>query len=285
MSHHAATRPSRAIATARWLAAGCLVALAVAACHQGAWAQDAGIMLEAAAERIDDSARIPNKSLLDIIRSGGVLMIPLLFCSVLMLVFVFERLISLRHGHVIPRPFVKRLLHQLGERKLDRDQALRLCEENGSTVAEVFAAALRKWGRPAVEVEQAVLDGGERAVNGLRRYLRIFNGIATVTPLLGLLGTVFGMIASFNEIASSDAMGRPELLAAGIGEALITTATGLSIAIPALTFYLFFVSRVDRLIIEIDALGMEIVALISAEALAGAPPGKSLRSSRREQAA
>ena len=167
-----------------------------------------------------------------------------------------------------PRPFVRRFLEQLAQRQLDRDEALELCEENRSPVAEVFAAAVRKWGRPAVEVEQAIIDAGERVTNGLRRYLRLFNGVATISPLLGLLGTVVGMIRAFNAIATADAMGRPELLADGISQALLTTAAGLTVAIPALIVYLFFVSRVDRLIIDIDALGQQLVDLISAEALA-----------------
>ena len=131
----------------------------------------------------------------------------------------------------------------------------------------VFAGAVRKWGRSAVEVEQAIIDAGERVTNHLRRYLRVINGVATVSPLLGLLGTVVGMIRAFNAIATSEALGRPELLARGISEALLTTAAGLTVAIPALIFYLFFVGRVDRLIIEIDALGQELVGAISAEEL------------------
>src|SRR6185369_11112791 len=122
-----------------------------------------------------------------------------------------------------------------------------------------------------VEVEQAILDEGERAAVALRKNVRLFNAVATITPLLGLLGTVFGMIRAFNDIAGSQAMGRPELLAAGISEALITTAAGLTVAIPALSLYLFFVSRVDQLIIEIDALGQEIVRLVSAEGLEDMP--------------
>ena len=227
---------------------------------------------------------IPQRNLFQIIQAGGILMIPIIFCSFITLVFVFERAIALRRGRVIPRPFVKRFLHQLHDGQLDRDRALSLCEENGSPVAGVFAAAVRKWGRPAVEVEQAVLDAGERASNGLRKYVRVFNAVSTISPLLGLLGTVFGMIKAFNDISTSDAMGRPELLSRGISEALITTAAGLSIAIPALVCYLFFLSRVDQLIIELDALGQEVVAAISAEALQAAGPTKS-RTSRRDSAA
>jgi biopolymer transport protein ExbB len=220
---------------------------------------------------------IPSKNMWDVIRAGGLVMIPIGFCSVLMTVFVFERLFALRRGRVIPRPFVKRFLHQLSEGQLDRERALKLCQENGSPVAEVFGAAVRKWGKPAVEVEQAVLDEGERVVNSLRRYLRVFNGVSTLSPLLGLLGTVFGMIRAFNDIAGSEAMGRPELLAGGISEALITTAAGLTVAIPALTLYLFFVSRVDQLIIQIDALGQEIVRLVSDEGLDEMPTPKRTR--------
>ena len=194
-------------------------------------------------------------------------MIPLGVCSLLLVTLIFERTISLRRGRIIPRPFVSRFLEQIREGELDRDGALQLCEENGSPVATVFAGAVRKWARPGVEVEQAIIDSGERATNGLRRYLRIFNGIATVSPLLGLLGTVVGMIRAFNAIATSDAMGRPELLANGISQALLTTAAGLSVAIPALIFYMYFVSRVDRLIIDIDALAQQLVNVISAEEL------------------
>ena len=84
-----------------------------------------------------------------------------------------------------------------------------MCEENGSPVAQVFAAAVRKWGRPAVEVEQAVIDQGERATNSLRRYLRVFYAVTTVGPLLGLMGTVLGMIQTFNVIAAATPWAAP----------------------------------------------------------------------------
>lgn len=209
--------------------------------------------------------KIPTRNMLTMIRDGGPVMIPIIGCSFLLLVYVFERAMALRTGRVIPRPFVTRFLEQLDEQLLDREKALELCEENQSAVASVFAAAVKKWGRPSVEVEQAVLDAGERATNSLRKNVRLFNAISTVTPLLGLLGTVFGMITSFNTIASADAMGKPNLLADGIGEALLTTAAGLSVAIPALCAYWFFVGRVDKLIVEIDALGQEVVELISSD--------------------
>lgn len=219
----------------------------------------------AATAKQETKVVIPTESLLAVLRDGGLLMIPIGLCSVVLLVFVFERTVALRRGRVIPRPFVRRFLDQLREGQLSRDEASELCEENKSPVAEVFSAAVRKWGRSSVEVEQAVIDTGERVTNDLRRYLRLFNGISTISPLMGLLGTVLGMIRAFNAIVDAGAMGRPELLAGGISQALLTTAAGLSVAIPALIAYLYFISRVDRLVISIDALGQQVVDLVSAD--------------------
>jgi len=219
-------------------------------------------------------AAIPTKNMLQVVKDGGPLIVPIVICSFILLVFVFERAISLRRGSVIPKPFVKRFLTQVRERQLTRETALELCEKNSSPVATVFAAATKKWGRPAVEVEQAVIDAGERVTPGLRKYLRLLNGISTISPLLGLLGTVLGMIAAFNAIATADAMGRPDLLARGISQALLTTAAGLSVAIPALIAYLFFVGRVDKLIMDIDFHAQELVDLISSEGLAQDPAPK-----------
>ena len=237
----------------------------------------------AKAARPSDSAAEPRISTTDlkkIVNDAGPLMYAILLCSFLLVAFLLERTVSLRRSRVIPKPFVKRFLQQLGEGQLDREQALALCETNGSPVAQVFAGAVRKWGRPGVEVEQGVIDAGERVANGLRQYLRIFYGVATVGPLLGLMGTVLGMIQTFNVIAdpAADALGRTAPLAGGIAKALLNTAGGLAVAIPASILYVFFVSRVDRLVIEIDKLAQEVVNLISAEELhdrkTGAPKAR-----------
>ena len=214
-----------------------------------------------------ETASIPTHNLRRIMSDGGPLMYAIAICSFLVVTFMLERSVNLRRSRVIPKPFVTRFMQQLSEAKLDRQQALDLCEENGSPVAQVFAGAVRKWGRPGVEVEQGVIDSGERVTNGLRRYLRVFYGVATVGPLLGLMGTVLGMIQTFNVIAAADAQGRPELLAGGIAKALLNTAGGLSVAIPASILYVFFVSRVDRLVIEIDRLAQDVANSISAEEL------------------
>jgi len=289
-----AARFSRSWQTAVWGAAvlmwlGCLAG-AHSAELQGAssdapaaqaQADDAGAAL------IGEKEAIPTRNLWQIIVEGGPLMVPIGLCSLILVAFVLERMISLRRSRVIPRPFVTRFLEQLRAGELDRAQALEICAENGSPVAEVFAGAVRKWGRPSVEVEQAIIDSGERVTNGLRRYLRVMNGVATVAPLLGLLGTVVGMIRAFNSIAMADLVDRSRLLAQGISEALLTTAFGLTVAIPALICYLFFVSRVDRLIIEIDAIAQQVVHCIAAEELQEHKPRtpKSRRAAQRESVA
>lgn len=222
--------------------------------------------------------KIPMTNLFAAIRQGGVMMIPIIGCSFGLMVFVCERLLFLRRARVIPRSFVRGVIEQLEQQQLDRDEAIALCEENGSPTAELFQAALKRYGRPSVEIEQAVVDNGERVCNSLRSYLRLFSAISNITPLLGLLGTVLGMIEAFNSIAQTGAMGRPELLAGGIGQALLTTAAGLFVAIPAYIAYAYFVGRADKLIIEMDGQVQRVIELISAEGLQEA--GKSRRSRR-----
>ena len=224
---------------------------------------------EPAAPPAERQVLVPTTNVLEILQRGGPVMYVLAFCSIVGLSFVLERLVTLRRSSVIPKPFVARFLQQVREGDLDRERALAICQESRSPIATIFTAAVRKWGRPGVEVEQAIIDAGERATYGLRRYLRVFTSLAVVGPLLGLLGTVIGMIHAFNAVAGEAAQGRPqsELLAQGISEALLNTAFGLVIAIPAQSLYQYFVSRVDRLVIDMDSLGQELVNLISAEEL------------------
>ena len=208
-----------------------------------------------------------SKSLIDLLLAGGPLVWPIVIASVVMVLCVVERFFALRRKNVVPRRFVHCVITQLEEGAADRDDALDLCEEEPSHIADVFAAGLRRWGRSAVEVEQAVLDEGERTAASLRRNLRVISGVANICPLLGLLGTVWGMRSAFDAIASASAMGKPELLAGGISQALMSTASGLAVAIPAMIFYLHYVGRVDSLVAEIDRHGQRLVELISAEAL------------------
>lgn len=214
--------------------------------------------------------------------------VPFVLASVIALWFGIERLVVLRRGRVIPRAFVDRFLEHLEQGKLDAAGALRICEQSDSPVAAVFAHGVRKWGKPSVEVEQAIIDGGERQVSQLRKHLRVLNGVATVTPLMGLLGTVVGMIQAFNDIAVAGAMGRADQLAVGIAMALLTTAFGLAIAIPSLIMYMYLAGRVDALVMEMDLLAQNVVHLIAAEGLAAKsdsrpkPPAPKAKRKRAE---
>ena len=204
----------------------------------------------------------------DIIEEMGYFLLPFVIASIISMWFIIERLVILRSGRVIPKHFVSRFLKLLRDGKLNARSALKLCEENPSPIAHVFAHGVRKWGKPSVEVEQAIIDGGERQLSQLRKHLRVINGVATVAPLMGLLGTVIGMIQAFNEIANSSAMGKAEELAVGIAMALLTTAFGLGIAIPSLIMYMYLAGRVDGLVMEMDQNAQDLVHLISAEGLA-----------------
>jgi biopolymer transport protein ExbB len=249
-----------------------LLLVSLFAAASSATAQDAAAPSEA-------KPAIATSNLLQAMFDGGPLMWPIAGCSVVLLVFVLERLFMLRRTRVVPKPFLQKFLEQLKGNQLGRESALEMCNESNSPVARVFAAAVKKWGRPAVEVEQAVIDAGERVTYELRRYLRLFNGISSVGPLMGLLGTVLGMITSFNAISSVNAVSKGELLAGGIGQALLTTAGGLFVAIPALMAYMFFQSRVEVLVMDIDAAAQQVVDIISAEGI------EASRSSTKKKAA
>lgn len=219
------------------------------------------------------------RGLVEIATALGVWIVPFAIATVIALWFTTERLVVLSRGRVIPKPFVSRFLQRLADQDIEPDEALEACEENGSPIANIFAHGIRKWGKPSVEVEQAIIDGGERQVASLRRHLRVLNGVATVTPLIGLLGTVWGMFDAFNGIAAAGAMGETSVLAQGIAVALLTTAAGLVVAIPSLIAYMYLAGRVDTLVMEMDDLAQEVVQRISAEAVIEAAP------SRRKKAA
>ena len=207
---------------------------------------------------------------------------PLAFTSIIVVWFTIERLVVLRRGRVIPGHFVKRFFEHMQAGNLDPKMAIKLCEDNGSPIALVLANGVRKWGKSSVEVEQAIIDGGERQVSQLRKHIRVLNGAATVAPLLGLLGTVVGMIDSFNRISQKAAMGKSEALASGIGLSLLTTAAGLGIAIPALVMYMYFTGRVDALVIEMDTIAQELVDKISSEGLAEQARAAKLSAAKSE---
>lgn len=233
-----------------------------------------------------DSAttKIATRNLLQIFHDGGWMMYPIALCSFVWTVFAFERFVYLRAGRIIPRPFVRRLIEQLQQQQIEKDEALELCERNASPFALILTAAVKKYGKPAVEIEQSILDAGERVTFLLRRHLRLLNSISNVAPLLGLLGTVLGMIEAFNGLATADSSTRSQLLAGGIGHAMLTTAAGLMVAIPAYLSYMYYLGRTDRLLMEMDEYAQQVVEAISAEGLSESEYGKGRGRARRNAA-
>jgi biopolymer transport protein ExbB len=228
---------------------------------------------------------LPTK-LVDFIRALDWFLWPFVACSLIAIWFTVERLVVLRRGRVIPMSFVLRFLKLLEEGDLTRDEALEICLKNDSPIAHIFAHGVRKWDKPSVEVEQAIIDGGERQVSALRSHLRVINGVATIAPMFGLLGTVWGMLESFSTVADAGTLGKTAQLAAGIATALVTTAVGLGIAIPSLISYMYLSGRVDALVLEMDELAQNVVHCISSESLAdrAAQPRKAAPPARSETA-
>jgi biopolymer transport protein ExbB len=205
-------------------------------------------------------------TLIGLLQMGGPLMYPLYLCSLLTVAFGIERAVSLRRSKVLPSATVERI-RAFSAQHGDVAAARALLGElqaEGSPIARVIAAGLRKAGQPIPDVEKSIEDAGAREAAMLRRNGRVLSITASLSPLLGLLGTVFGMIQAFMTVAASEeALGRTGLLAAGIYQALVTTAVGLSIAIPALVLYHIFAEKVDRLVTEMDDLSIDLVEALS----------------------
>ena len=185
---------------------------------------------------------------LDLILKGGYVMIPLGLCSLIALTFLLERSIMMRKKHVIPTKFMEDLRKDLDPQKPDLDKAYEFCVNSKSSIGNIIKVGLSKWrkGRSAEIVEKNIEDTASVEVSHLSRSIRVFKIIAGISPLLGLLGTVYGMINAFRTVAhSTDALGKAAKLANGIYEAMVTTAAGLSIAIPVLVIYYFFNRKVD----------------------------------------
>ena len=182
---------------------------------------------------------------------GGVMMIPIMLCSVLVVGFGVERFIIMRPGKIIPEKFVMdvRSLVSRG----DFDKAMDYCLKHKNQASSVFVEALKLNKKKTMSNEllrNTVQDLGAREIDDIALRIRPLLIIGNIAPLLGLLGTVLGMIKAFNVVASEAGLGRADLLAAGISEALITTAAGLVIAIPSLALYNYFRGVLDGRISE-----------------------------------
>lgn len=197
--------------------------------------------------------------MLELVQAGGWLMAPILLCSVLSLAIVAERLWSLQRQRVTPKHLVAQVWNLYRKGQLDSEQVARL--RRGSPLGRVIAAGLVNRHHAREIMKESIEETGRQVVHELERYLSTLGTIASVTPLLGLLGTVIGMIKVFSAIMAHG-VGDPGVLAGGISEALITTATGLSVAIPSLMFHRFFSSRVDAIVIHMEAEALKVVEVM-----------------------
>jgi len=196
---------------------------------------------------------------LEIIYAGGWLMLPIILCSILALTIIAERFWSLRRSAVIPPGLGDQVedwaaRHELDKRHLDQLRA-------NSATGRVLAAALANRHRPRELMKEAVEDTGRHVVHELERFLNTLGTIAGISPLLGLLGTVIGMIKVFSAIIEHG-VGNANALAGGISEALITTAAGLTVAIPSYFFYRYFKGRVDQYVVTMEEQAISLIEAI-----------------------
>lgn len=195
-------------------------------------------------------------------RAGGWLMWPILACSVVAMAIILERLWSLRRRRVMP----PRLMEQVWQ--WQRDQALTperiQALAQGSPLGRLLSAGLVNRNHSREVMKEAINDVGRQVVANLERYLNTLGTIASVSPLLGLLGTVFGMIDIFTVIIDAG-VGNPGVLAGGISEALLTTAAGLTVAIPSLMFHRYFNGRVNQFALAMEEEALNLVEVIKGE--------------------
>lgn len=213
----------------------------------------------------------------DLTLKGGPVMIPIAICSLVALALVVERLLSLKREKVMPRAFVTGVRPALSR---GQTAALEFCRSHPSPIARVLEAGIRRWDRPLEHVEKHITEAGLRETTLLRKNFRGLVVITGVSPLLGLLGTIFGMITAFRTVAASaDALGRTELLAGGIYEAMVTTAAGLIVAIPTLLTYHALAAKVDRLVFDMDAACIDLIEAHDGATGAGIRAGASIDAS------
>ncbi|MBF0447129.1 MAG: MotA/TolQ/ExbB proton channel family protein [Magnetococcales bacterium] len=195
--------------------------------------------------------------MLELLSKGGVLMIPIGLCSVLVVAIVIERLWSLRFSQIIPKHALKNVesLVSRGELAAAKEACL---ANRDSSYGRIVLTGLEKAGERRQIIKEVVEEAGRQEVVTLERYLTLLGTIASIAPLLGLLGTVLGMIKVFTVI-SSVGVGDPSVLASGIGEALITTASGLTVAIPAVAFHRYFNRLIDQHVVALERSTLVII--------------------------
>ena len=194
--------------------------------------------------------------MLEIVQAGGWLMVPIIACSIVAVAIVLERLWTLQQNRVLPKDITAQTWAWVKNNELDPKRLQML--HQSSPLGQILAAGLahRYGGRDVVK--ESIEDSGRHVVHELERYLNPLGTIAAISPLLGLLGTVSGMIRSFTAI-TAQGVGNPAVLAGGISEALITTAAGLTVAIPALIAYRHLRGRVDSLVVKMEKESMQFL--------------------------
>ena len=201
-----------------------------------------------------------SQNLAEFLKAGGPIMIPIGVCSVVVLGCLFERLVALRFGKVLPAEFLAAAeLVKQGSFEAAQQQLGAL----DAPAARILLAGLRRRGMALLDVERAIEDQGRKELERMRGNVRPITLMAHVSPLLGLFGTVVGIIESFQQVAKVG-MGKPESLAGGIAMALVATLAGLAVAIPGLVLASWLLRRVRRLIAAIDDVVTPLVETIAA---------------------
>ena len=194
--------------------------------------------------------------MVDIVKAGGWLMAPIIVCAIIAMGIILERFWSLKQQRVIPEDLTSKVWNWVQKDALDLRQIQVL--HQSSPLGQILAAGLINRDRERVVMKDSVEDTGRHVVHELERYLDTLGTVAAISPLLGLLGTVIGMVKVFTAI-TTHGVGNPMVLAGGIAEALITTAAGLTVAIPALIGYRYYRSRVDTLVIDMEKEAIKLV--------------------------
>lgn len=195
----------------------------------------------------------------ELLKAGGILMVPIVACSILALAIVLERFWTLRASRVAPPQTINELWRSIRKKELNSRKLKTL--QRSSPLGRVLASGLMNARHGREIMKESIEHEASQVIHELERFLNPLGTVATITPLLGLLGTVIGMIKVFAEIQLAG-VGDAGNLAGGISEALITTAAGLSIAIPALICHRYFIRRVDELVVGMEQEATKLVEVV-----------------------
>jgi biopolymer transport protein ExbB len=199
--------------------------------------------------------------MLEIVQAGGLVMLPIVACSIIAAAIILERVWTLQRKRVLPKNLTSQVREWVSQDQLDPKHLQKL--HQSSPLGQILAAGLANRQAERDIVKESIEDSGRHVVHELERYLGTLGTIAAISPLLGLLGTVIGMIKVFTVI-TANGVGNPSALAGGISEALITTAAGLIVAIPALIGYRYLRGRIDGLVVEMEKEAMKLLETVVA---------------------